>query len=193
MSKKADIPPISVLGWRDKEREGEGMDNREYGRDSETIPIPLSGTRVMRDTLRILIADGSRASRRVLRHMLEDAGYEITETATLGEAMTAIESDRYDVLVTDLYSAHMPDPQRIHDFGIDRMPDGVRLIEHVRISQPDLPIIAVSGGSRGMNLAENLERAVALGADAILAKPVGRQEILDAIHRAFAHKGKGSR
>jgi CheY-like chemotaxis protein len=63
--------------------------------------------------------------------------------------------------------------------------DGIEIIQEIRRLQPDLPIVAMSGGWRTMKSAQTLEVARALGADAVLSKPFDRESLLAALNAAL--------
>ncbi len=115
----------------------------------------------------VLIVDDDDAVRRVLRRVLEADGYDVVDCANGREAMLAMEQRRPDLVITDVYMPEM---------------DGIEFLVRLREDDPDLPVLAVSGGS----LAPAdfvLEDASQLGANAILTKPydvaVMRQAVRD--------------
>jgi CheY-like chemotaxis protein len=64
--------------------------------------------------------------------------------------------------------------------------DGTGVITALRQMQPDLPIIAISGGRRLLSPTFNLETARVLGATAVLAKPFGRGALQAAVRAVLS-------
>jgi CheY-like chemotaxis protein len=63
--------------------------------------------------------------------------------------------------------------------------EGLETIADIRKTSSQLPIIAISGGGRVGPL-DYLETARFIGADATLAKPFGRQELITTVADMFA-------
>lgn len=104
---------------------------------------------------RILLVDDDELVQATLSAALRANGYD-TEIARDGrEALDRFRSGAFDLMVTDLI---MPGQ------------DGLDTIAQVRRAQPDLPIIAISGGGRHTNR-DFLQVAEALGATRTLNKP----------------------
>ena len=81
---------------------------------------------------RILIADDNEESRRSLATILHEAGYSVAETATATQALAQVKS--CDLLITELATPDM---------------DGLQVLTEIRRTDPDLPIIAMSGAFSG--------------------------------------------
>ncbi|MCP3940886.1 MAG: response regulator [Desulfobacteraceae bacterium] len=108
---------------------------------------------------RILIVDDNDSIRRVLQSMLESLGYE-TETASDGfEALSKLVFD-IDLILMDILMPGM---------------DGFQVVEAIR-DQPaykDIPIIMVTG----LNTREDKVKAVKVGANDFISKPIDMTEI----------------
>ncbi len=116
--------------------------------------------------MRALIIEDDSELRRILKVSLETADIE-TLTAVDGKRALALMKDaRFDVIVTDILMPEM---------------DGLEVIQAVRADHEDVKIIAISGGGRRQPGAQALVMADILGADAILAKPFTRAELLAAV------------
>jgi YesN/AraC family two-component response regulator len=122
---------------------------------------------------RILVVDDEDIVRFTLRQMLERSGHEVFEAANGRLALKAFEEFPVDLVITDVI---MPEKE------------GIETIVQLRQRKPDLKIIAVSGGGRTktMNYLETAER---FGAHCALAKPLRRQDVLDAVDSALGHNG----
>jgi chemotaxis protein histidine kinase CheA/ActR/RegA family two-component response regulator len=125
-------------------------------------------------SVRILLADDSRAIREAVGHILRGAGYSVDVAADGWEAWERLQLRCYDLLVTDL---EMP---RLH---------GYELIARCRESSAlaRMPIVVLT--SRTAEL--NREGALARGASAFIAKPVNRRLVLQHVHAALGSDGPG--
>ncbi len=119
---------------------------------------------------RILIIDDEDELRSTLRQMLEHAGHEVTEAANGAEGIRLYEQDTHDLIITDII---MPEKE------------GVETIIALRRADPDLPIIAISGGGR-LEATDFLTMAKKLGARHTLSKPFRRDQLLEAVGECLA-------
>ena len=119
---------------------------------------------------RILIIDDEDELRSMLRRMLEQAGHEVTEAVNGAEGIQLYERDRPDLIITDII---MPEKE------------GVETIIALRQADPNLPIIAISGGGR-LEATDFLTMAKKLGARHTLSKPFRRDQLLEAVGECLA-------
>jgi CheY-like chemotaxis protein len=110
----------------------------------------------------ILIADDDPDVREILKHTLERAGYITAEAVDGCEALMAVRTMQFDLLITDLAM-----PER----------DGLELLEALRFERRVPKVIALSGAWDGLCL----PAAAKLGAHAALPKPWRTQELLDTV------------
>ena len=114
---------------------------------------------------RILVVDDVEFVRFVIRKNLESAGHEVTEAENGVEAIAAQDADPFDLIITDIVM-----PKK----------DGFETIKELHRRYPETKIIAISGGDRpsgpGM-----LTDAKTLGAQGVLSKPFGKQQLLQLI------------
>ena len=114
---------------------------------------------------RILIVDDDEPMRRALSRTLRGNGYEVDEASDAREALSAIDRQAPDLILTDIM---MPGG------------DGVELINAIRGRAPRPGILAMSG--RGsMGALDLLHLAEKLGADLSLNKPFSTDELLLAV------------
>lgn len=113
----------------------------------------------------ILLVDDDEQFRNVLGESLRRAGYEVREACDGYQGIKLYRDRAADLIITDLV---MPEKE------------GLEMIQEFRRTQPDVKIIAISGGSRFGSF-DYLKIAKAFGARQVLAKPFTRDEILDAI------------
>ncbi len=113
---------------------------------------------------RILIIDDEEPVRRLLRHALERAGYEILEAPNgkVGARMAA--KEKLDLVITDLV---MPEQE------------GIETVRFFHDYDPKLPVIAISGALHG----EFLKPASMLGAHATMRKPIRPDDLLAEVRR----------
>lgn len=115
----------------------------------------------------LLIVEDDAEMRDLLRKVLEKEGYRVTVAADGHEAKALFERGEYDLVVTDML---MP-----HDGGLE-------LLETVRRTRPELPVIIVTAFGDW----QSYSRAIELGAAAFISKPLKLAELLSAVHAALA-------
>ena len=111
----------------------------------------------------ILLGDDDPEVRFALGMLLREAGHEVLEADGCSETLDTAAGRRPDLVVTDV---NMP--------GMS----GVELMEQLRGTRPGTPIIAMTGG--GMHQTPELAATLAgnAGADRVLQKPFGNDELL---------------
>ena len=123
----------------------------------------------------ILIIDDEKDVRVVLKEVLRRAGYDVTLAANGRDGLEKLAADGADMVITDVI---MP--------GID----GVAMVQQIRETYPDMPIIVISGGGNvapmeyepgAISTSAYLASATIAGANRTLTKPFERQELLDAV------------
>jgi len=120
---------------------------------------------------RILVIDDEELFRKMLRQMLEMAGYEVLEAADGSHGIALFREMPADLVITDIF---MPEKE------------GISTIGELKREFPNLKIIAVTGGGNKRRGFEYLQFAGKVGADCTLSKPFERQEILDAVKKLLA-------
>jgi len=114
----------------------------------------------------VLIVEDSKAIRSMMRVSLEEAGGFFVEEAGNGfEALKALPTRRFDLIITDI---NMPDI------------NGLELISFVR-SNPayhDIPLIIVSTEKSD----EDKKRGLALGASSYVIKPFTKEHLMAAVN-----------
>ncbi len=123
--------------------------------DNEKGPVPVTPKR-------ILIVDDEAQIRTMLRKILEDAGYEVSEAPDGKVALWIHKEKPADLIITDLI---MPEKE------------GIETILELKKDFPDVKMIAISGGGKG-DLATYLDLARKSGADSALGKPFEKEELL---------------
>ena len=124
-------------------------------------------------SLNVWIVDDDESVRWVLDRALKQADMQTRTFERAEHLLEAVDDGAPDVLITDV-----------------RMPgmSGIALLERLRITQPDLPIIVITAHS-------DLENAVAAykgGAFEYLPKPFDIDEAVDLVHKAARANGKAA-
>ena len=102
---------------------------------------------------RILVADDSVTSRMLLKNILESSGYQVATAVDGMDALTALKTREFDLVVSDVEMPRM---------------DGFDLTSKIRADKKlaELPVVLVTAlGSR-----EHQERGIDVGADAYIVK-----------------------
>ncbi|MBO9534465.1 MAG: PAS domain S-box protein [Solirubrobacteraceae bacterium] len=130
-------------------------------------PDPAASTPAAAGSLRLLFVDDEPALVRLATRALPADGLNADGFTDPRDALAAFdaEPDRWSALVTDL---SMP--------GLD----GLTLIERVRATRPNFPVVLTSGFLRDADR----ERAAVLGVDAIVPKPCSMADLATAVHAA---------
>ncbi|MDR0948036.1 MAG: response regulator [Lachnospiraceae bacterium] len=117
----------------------------------------------------ILIVDDSRTSRKILRGVLESAGFTVVGEATNGEEGF----EKYCTLQPDLVTMDVTMPQV----------DGLAALEKIRQYDPHAKVIMVTAAGQTKKIAT----AVRLGAVEYITKPFEAQEIEAMICKVLSH------
>ena len=101
---------------------------------------------------------------------LERAGYAVESAGNGRQALERQRERAADLMLVDIFMPEM---------------DGIETIDRIRSHYPRTRIIAMSSGARGMQ--DYLQVARDIGADATLAKPFAREELLQALRTVLGH------
>lgn len=117
-------------------------------------------------SLSILVVDDDEPTQRVLQLWLELHGHAVTCANGGHAALGALRAGTFDLVITDVL---MPDG------------DGLELITNVRRHDPELAVLAISGGGAHVASSTCLQRAHSAGAQALLLKPFKQDQLLNAM------------
>jgi CheY-like chemotaxis protein len=110
----------------------------------------------------ILVVDDDVQVLEVISQILRLEGHVVTTARDGREAVSKFKGDKFDLVITDLIM-----PER----------EGLETISDLKALARSVPVIAMSGGGRlGPN--DYLETAHQIGANATLAKPFARSELV---------------
>jgi CheY-like chemotaxis protein len=118
---------------------------------------------------KILIVDDDEMDRVLISQALHEAGHEPLFAPNGKAALRTWRRNPSDLVVTDIAMPEL---------------NGLELIEELRMDDPWVPIIAISGVS-----ADKLESAQRHGAVATLVKPVDAGELVAEIEKALENPG----
>jgi len=116
--------------------------------------------------MKILIIDDEPEIRQQLAFVLEDEGYEAHTAGTGLEGLKNVESQNFDIVITDL---------RLPDL------DGMEIVSRVKDIRPETIVVMITGHSS----IENAVEAIRAGADDYVPKPINGDEILMKLEKAI--------
>ena len=118
-------------------------------------------------TIRILLAEDDAVMREYLTRALERSGYSVSAVDRGTAALPLLESERFDLLLTDIVMPEM---------------DGIELAQKAAALAPDLRVMFITGFA-----------AVALNSDSeapknakVLSKPVHLRELVSEVNKMLA-------
>jgi CheY-like chemotaxis protein len=120
-----------------------------------------------------MVVEDDSAVKELLREILERAGHEVTAAGNGKEAMALYKKSPADLIITNIL---MPEKE------------GLETIQELRRENPDIKIIAISGGGQ-IGPADYLEVARRFGATRTFSKPFDRKELLRAVEELLDETG----
>ncbi len=118
---------------------------------------------------KVLVVDDDHVFVSVVTERLKKEGYSFTPAYSSLEAMEALSRENFDVALVDLVLPDLP---------------GLELIRQMRLSDPDMPVIVVSG----LRDALYVKEAMREGAYDYLTKPLNLDEMVKAVASAIEHR-----
>ena len=119
----------------------------------------------------ILVVDDEAPVRNLLKDVLEKEGYTVFTAETGVKASTIYDSNDIDLIITDLV---MPEK------------GGIDLIMELKKKEPNIKVIAISGGGGITGRFDYLPIAKLVGASEIIAKPFQVTEIRAQVAKMLA-------
>ena len=123
---------------------------------------------------RILVADDEKNILDTLSDFMEGLGYHVDLAGSADSALTLMQEDEYDILLTN---KNMP------GFG-DKKEGGMSLLEHVKEHYPLTEVIMITGYAT----VESAVEAMKLGAFDYVMKPIPLDELKKKIDRVLEYK-----
>lgn len=119
------------------------------------------------DTKTILVVEDDQHVQMVLKDTLEAVDFKVTVASDGKEALKLVDMHDYDLIITDLI---MPEVE------------GIELIITLKKSQPDLPVLAISGAGPDLG-GSYLNLAKSIGAHATIQKPFEMDNVIETATR----------
>ena len=113
----------------------------------------------------ILVVDDEEKIRTTLRGVLSDEGFRVLDTDGTLQILDLVASERPQLVILDIWMPQI---------------DGIELLERMKVQQPELPVIVISGHGT----IETVVRATQLGATDFLEKPFSIDTLLRSVYRA---------
>ena len=120
---------------------------------------------------KVLLVDDDPALRGMLGFSLELAGYQVTEVGSREEAIKALQSDSFQVILLDM---GMPP----HEFTPQ---EGLAVLDWVRVKDALVKVVVLTG----QDAEATSYLALKHGAFDFLEKPISAEAVLSAVKRAF--------
>jgi two-component system nitrogen regulation response regulator NtrX len=117
----------------------------------------------------VLVVDDEAGVRTSLAAILGDEGYAVETVGSGEEALAALESRRYDVVLLDVW---LPGA------------DGLEVLRRIRGADSDLPVVVISGHGT----IETAVKAVRLGAQDFVEKPLSLEKTLVTVRNALQRR-----
>ena len=131
------------------------------------VTQPEMQTKVALHGVRLLIAEDTLLTQKLISMFLSASGAEITFVDNGKQALLALQDDDYDVVIMDVQMPIMGGMQALQAMHAWQLDKGQSLV----------PVILQTADNR----AETKKRALAIGAVKFLAKPYNKQSLLEAI------------
>ncbi|NLI16952.1 MAG: response regulator [candidate division Zixibacteria bacterium] len=120
----------------------------------------------MKEEVKILVVDDEVIMRNLLLKILEQEGYQVTLAGSYNEAITKLNSSKFDLVLSDV---KMPET------------NGFELLKEIKNKWPQTAVIMMTGYGDAYTVKE----ALMLGADEYVTKPFKSHEISLIIERAY--------
>jgi two-component system cell cycle response regulator CpdR len=120
---------------------------------------------MMESMPRILLAEDDPSMREYLQRALQRVGYDVDSVGCGTEAMPLLESDRYDLLLTDIVMPEM---------------DGIELAQKASAIDPDIRVMFITGFA-----AVALQSGRAAPEAKMLSKPFHLKDLVAEVDRIF--------
>ncbi len=113
----------------------------------------------------VLLVDDSRTSRRILRGVLEQGGFEVIGEATNGEEGYL----KYKELTPDIVTMDITMP----------VMDGIESLTLIKKANPDSKVVMITAAGQKEKMVDALKR----GADEFITKPFDADVVLETLNR----------
>jgi two-component system nitrogen regulation response regulator NtrX len=117
----------------------------------------------------LLLVDDEQGIRQSLSAILQDEGYHILAVSTGEESLQALETDRFQLVLLDVWLGGM---------------DGLEVLRHIQEKHPETVVVMISGHGN----VESAVKATKLGAFDFLEKPLSLEKTLVVVKNALEHQ-----
>jgi len=148
------------------------LDEEHYGLDDiKKRILEYLAVRILRLSCpqKVLVVDDEEAARHNLTHVLRKDGYVVSTAASGVEALSLLERDRFDIVVTDLKMESV---------------DGMEVLEKAKARDPEVEVIMISGYATPPVAKEAMDK----GSFHFFAKPFKLDELRETIQSALKKK-----
>lgn len=115
--------------------------------------------------IRVLLAEDDAVMREYLARALEKAGYEVRSVDRGTAAIPLLESERFDLLLTDIVMPEM---------------DGIELAQKAAVMAPEMQVMFITGFA-----AVTLKAGEAMPQAKVLSKPFHLRDLVNEVDRMF--------
>lgn len=119
----------------------------------------------------VLVVDDEAGIRNLIQGILEDEGYKVQQADSAKSALNCFEERSADVVILDIWLKESES-------------DGLQVLERLKISQPNVPVIMISGHGN----IQTAVQAIKMGAYDFIEKPFKSDRLLLMIKRALELK-----
>ena len=118
----------------------------------------------------ILVVDDEAGYRELLAKMLTKVGYRVITAADGNEALTLFADSKFNLIISDVFMPNL---------------NGYALAARIRATDPDVPIILISG-----YLSQESPKNLLGGSTEFIAKPLDSELIIATVQRLMSSGGK---
>ena len=126
--------------------------------------------------VRVLVLDDDPLIQATLPLLLREHGHEVLTAVNGKLGLRLLQTEPVDLILTDIM---MPEA------------DGIEVVRAVVKDHPTIALVAMSGGSSRLRGTDAVYLTRLLGAHAVLIKPFGEEDLLEAIRKALEKVGTG--
>jgi len=119
--------------------------------------------------MKILVVDDEEGARELFNTILTDEGYDVTLADNGADALTRMQGDVYDLVVTDIKMPGM---------------DGLQLLQELRKTGSKADVIMVTAYGE----VESYLKAMSLGAAEYINKPIRIKELKRIVHKVLTER-----
>ena len=148
------------------------------GSDSALLASRRPG-REGRPELRILLVEDNSINQIIAQRLVRKRGHQIVVANNGREALSAVESERFDLILMDVQMPEMS--------GVE-VTAAIRLKEREKGTGEHIPIIATTASA----MKEDRERCLAAGMDAYISKPIEKEVLFETIDKLTGYCNEGN-